>query len=179
MIWVETISGLKVDLEHPTAKMISATDIATALSNICRFSGHVRQFYSVAQHCVLCAEQLQEDNLKLIALLHDAQEAYISDIPTPVKELIDGDLSWLEFCLQGAIDEKFNSHPTAGQISAVLDVDERMLITEAIALRGKRFDCYLPDVEPYDIEINPLPPGEISAIWLDTLTRLLRSVHRS
>ena len=178
MIWIETISGMKVDLEHPKAEMIRASDIAIALSNICRFSGHVNQFYSVAQHCVMCANQLPYE-LKLAGLLHDAHEAYTSDIPSPVKQLIDGGLPWLEFCLQAAIDDRFNSHPTADQLEVIKEVDERMLITEAIALRGKRFDGYFLDVEPYDIEINPLLPSAIEYIWMSNLTRFLRNVPQS
>lgn len=172
MIWIETITGIKVDLEHPTADMISSIDIGTALSNLCRFSGHVNQFYSVAQHSVEVAKQLPDD-LKLFGLLHDAPEAYTSDIPSPVKKMLDEQLPWLEFCLQSAIDEKFKSNPTVDQIKIVEGVDQRMLITEAIAFRGKRFDDCLLDIEPFEIKIIPFSPDQARYIWMTTFTRLL------
>lgn len=68
----------------PEADKLNIMDIAHALSNNCRFTGHVRQFYSVAEHSVRVSEILPP-RLKLWGLLHDASEAYLSDIARPVK----------------------------------------------------------------------------------------------
>lgn len=89
--WITTKSGRKFDFANPSPEMLIITDIAGALSKICRFGGHGRQFYSVAQHCVnvsVCTALLGGD--PLAGLLHDAQEAYIGDMVTPLKALLPG-----------------------------------------------------------------------------------------
>ena len=70
----------------PDESIISIGMIARALSRICRFGGHTKQFYSVAQHCVL-ASHLVEPQHALAALLHDAAEAFVGDMPSPLKRL--------------------------------------------------------------------------------------------
>jgi hypothetical protein len=77
------------DLIAPDPATINPLDIANALSNICRFTGHVREFYSVAQHCLLVAHLLPRE-LKFMGLMHDAHEAYVNDLSTPHKGLCEG-----------------------------------------------------------------------------------------
>lgn len=84
---IVTYTGKYFDLLNPTPDMVCIEDIAHSLANICRYTGHVRGFYSVAQHCVLMARaDLPGDPLK--KLLHDADEAYIGDIASPWKQLL-------------------------------------------------------------------------------------------
>lgn len=82
--WIETFSGVRFDLIEPKEDDILIEDIAHALSNLCRFSGHTKVFYSVAQHSLMLCD-LVEEKYRLQALLHDASEAYLSDIPSPLK----------------------------------------------------------------------------------------------
>lgn len=82
---------------QPKAEDIHIVDIAHALSNICRFTGHVKNFYAVAEHCVRVSWRAEElayarfaSNEECIwiasqGLLHDASEAYLADIASPVK----------------------------------------------------------------------------------------------
>ena len=80
-----TYSGTQFDALSPKAKDVHLVDIAHALSNICRFNGHTTEFYSVAQHSVYVMKCCSYDN-KLHALLHNASEAYLSDIISPLKK---------------------------------------------------------------------------------------------
>jgi len=82
-----TYSGIWLDLENPTPDMITIKDIAIGLSRESRFNGHTEKFYSVAQHSVLCS-RLVPEWVALEALLHDATEAYLKDIPTPLKDML-------------------------------------------------------------------------------------------
>jgi len=83
--YLETVSGAHLDVLQPKAEDIHLEDIATALSNICRFTGHVSKFYSVAEHCVLVSLLAPEEH-RLAALMHDVGEMLINDIASPVKK---------------------------------------------------------------------------------------------
>jgi uncharacterized protein len=87
--WIQTYTGKKFFPLDPNIEDICIEDIAHSLSMQCRFNGHSKEFYSVAQHCVVMARLWfpEEPELKLYALLHDASEAYLSDIPRPLKHL--------------------------------------------------------------------------------------------
>jgi uncharacterized protein len=107
MLWLQTFTGKIVDVENPTPEMVDIQDIAHALSMTCRFGGHCRDFYSVAEHSMLVEDEgmvvaresemskpgherlLDYDRLGLILLLHDAAEAYTGDLTTPVKRTLD------------------------------------------------------------------------------------------
>jgi 5'-deoxynucleotidase YfbR-like HD superfamily hydrolase len=86
---VRTFSGLFVDPLNLQPDDINIMDIAHALSQIPRFGGHSRVQLSVAQHCCWVMKELP-DELKLFGLLHDASEAYLLDIPSPLKERLPG-----------------------------------------------------------------------------------------
>lgn len=81
---IRTFSGKYLDVFNPDPEQICIEDIAHALANQCRFSGHTSKFYSVAQHSVMVSRRVP-DRFKLQALMHDASEAYMLDIPTPIK----------------------------------------------------------------------------------------------
>lgn len=81
---IRTFTGKLVDPLDLKPEDIDIRDIAHALSQQCRFTGHTRKFYSVAEHCILVSE-LCPTELKLAGLLHDADEAYLIDLARPVK----------------------------------------------------------------------------------------------
>ncbi|SQC88202.1 Uncharacterised protein [Klebsiella pneumoniae] len=101
-------------------------DIALALSNLCRFTGHLDEFYSVAQHSVL-ASYLVPSEFALEALLHDASEAYCNDIAAPLKALLP-DYRGIEKWVEGLISQKFGTPETISP--EVKQADLIMLATE-------------------------------------------------
>lgn len=82
---IRTSSGLYMNVFEPTYDMICIEDIAHSLSQQCRFGGHLPEFYSVAQHSVMCSQKVQAP-YKMQALMHDASEAYLLDMPSPIKK---------------------------------------------------------------------------------------------
>lgn len=104
--WIITNSGIKFNLLEPTTDMINIQDIAHALSNICRFGGHSNHHYSVAQHSVL-ASHIVPDQFALTALMHDATEAYIGDMVSPLKHAIP-QFKQIEQNLWEVIAQKYN-----------------------------------------------------------------------
>ena len=91
---IETYKGIFFDTKDPQPDMVHINDIAHALGNLCRYSGHCSEFYSVAEHSVLTTQLAQHETddtrLHLLCLLHDAPEAYLVDIPRPVKHQLTG-----------------------------------------------------------------------------------------
>lgn len=91
-------SGLRMSPLAPRVSDIAPTDIAMALSRICRYGGHVGHFLSVARHSLWVAERLievGEEGLALTGLLHDAAEAYIGDLVRPLKHGTDYSVAYL------------------------------------------------------------------------------------
>lgn len=131
--WIETISGQKVSLLDPTEEAIHINDIAHALSRICRYSGHTPEFYSVAEHSIVGSFFIPEP-YKLSFLLHDAHEAYIGDMVSPLKRTIKAQNSFdsvseIESKLDYHIGKKFNAFYMHSE--QVKDVDFAMLVVEA------------------------------------------------
>lgn len=83
--WIQTSGGKKFWPLNPRKGDVDIHDIAHALSNECRYNGHCSSFYSVAQHSVLLSIAMAGKGLARAALLHDASEAYLKDLPRPVK----------------------------------------------------------------------------------------------
>lgn len=102
---VFTYSGKMLDLSDIRPEAIDIKDIAHALSQLCRFSGQCRSFYSVAEHSIrVCG--LVPDEHKLAALLHDASEAYLGDVIAPIKQMLPA-YKKLEDELMAVIANKF------------------------------------------------------------------------
>lgn len=140
--------------------------IAFALAHINRYTGHVGQ-YSVAQHCVLMAQQAP-DEIKLDALLHDAPEAFINDIANPLKALLP-DYKEIENFYHGKFDAYYG---VSTKQSFIKFLDVQMLVTEA-----KHFGLNLiveefPHVTPLDIEIKKLEPIEAYTEYLLMFNKL-------
>jgi len=108
---IRTYSGLHIDPFKPNLESISIIDIAHALSNSCRYGGHCPRFYSVAEHSCFVADlaELEDRGIAYLraALLHDAEEAYLTDIPTPIKRQMP-EYAARGDALREAIFDRFN-----------------------------------------------------------------------
>lgn len=112
--YILTASGKQFDLESPTVDMVDINDIAAALSKICRFTGHTQKFYSVAQHSTLAVHLVNAAGLHefaLEALLHDAAEAYVGDVSTPLKRVLGDAYHRVEHRVDAVIRRRFGLPP--------------------------------------------------------------------
>lgn len=130
--WIQTYSGVVLYPLDPRPEEILIEDIAHALSNTPRFTGHTKQFYSVAQHSVLVSYRVP-DEMALRGLLHDASEAYINDIARPTKRMpFMHEYREIEKNLQAAIYKKFGIFgPDPEELH---DADAGVLGDEALVL---------------------------------------------
>jgi hypothetical protein len=163
---IQTLSGRRVDPFAPDPAEIDLDDIAQAMSNQCRFGGHCRVFYSVAQHSCLVADLVAGEGHEAIdqlwALLHDAPEAYLVDLPHPLKHRsgLGRVYRQAEALLQAAICQRFElpDDPPAclRRIDRVLPATERQALAKA--------DWHWPElegVEALDLEIEPQPESTV------------------
>ncbi|CAH0154475.1 phosphohydrolase [Pseudomonas mediterranea] len=176
MSWILTHSGRQFDLANPTAAMISPLDIAHALSNLCRFNGHTRTHYSVAQHSMIVSS-LVPDEFKLVALLHDATEAYIGDMTRPLKTLMPG-FRIAEAAIWQAVCERFNLDPILPE--SVVRADLIALATERRDLMPNHpaeWEC-LRGIPPMYEAIIPLSAPEAYMQYFSYLMELMQRDHR-
>ena len=125
--WLSTLYVKKFHFLEPTPDEIDIRDIANALSKTCRYGGHCNRFYSVAEHSVRLAGFMNTPS-KLSALLHDAEEAYVPDIPRPIKA-VTKDLQDISFVIQEAILNKYKA--IEADWNTIKKLDNRLLVTEA------------------------------------------------
>ena len=152
---MHTISGIGIRLDDPTSVSFELEDIAHALSNICRFNGHVTAPYSVLSHS-LCAYDLAPLEHKLEALLHDAAEAYIGDIIVPVKELFPA-IAKYEDILAGMIFQKFA--PSSDRIEPITVIYKKSNVMKALdkKLGNGESSMLRPNLHGvYDAEVDRL-----------------------
>lgn len=131
MGYITTYTGKHFYPTAPDAEQIDIRDIAHALSLICRGNGHVKTFFSVGQHCLACAKEAvsrgYSPRIVLACLLHDAGEAYLSDVPRPFKKSLP-EYKNAEDKLLDLIYEKYLGSPlTPEEASAVKSVDDDLL----------------------------------------------------
>lgn len=170
--WIGTRTGLRFPVLRPDAARVRIEDIAHALANQCRFTGHVRSFYSVAQHSV-CVSWGCDPEDALWGLLHDAPEAYLADVAKPVKVLpqMQG-YAELEIGLQWAVAEAFGLPRDLPPSVKRADVVE--LVTEAHHL----FDRVPEDwhlsfgIEPRSDFGDPLLPADARDLFLERFEEL-------
>lgn len=168
--WIITFTGKQFFPLDPRLEDIDVNDVAHALSNQCRFAGHCTSFYSVAQHCVLVSQMCPPDDA-LWGLLHDATEAYLIDLPSPLKKSEEfAFYKTTEKNLMNVICDVFGlSHD---EPPSVKEVDKRMLATEARDMTFTEGRGWVTESVPYDFHIKPWNSDYARAKYLSRLHEL-------
>lgn len=165
--WIQIYSGKQFWPLDPRPEDIDIIDIAHALSLKCRYSGHCKRFYSVAEHSVLISYHVLPENA-LWALLHDAGEAYSADIPRPIKPMLHG---WAE--VEGNIMKTVCTRFGLPEIEPrdvkradfAITTDEKMVLMND----GPEWTGLLP---PLGVTITGMMPEEAEKFFLDRFNEL-------
>lgn len=174
--YIRTYTGKQFFWDDIERNVFDIRDIAHALSMNCRWTGHVREFYSVAQHSVHVARNVPVQH-RLAALLHDATEAYVHDTPSPLKWYLKEkgftQFAELEQRVDQALWKWFKLDWPRDPL--IKEADLRMLATEHRDLMPKDTNGYGDEakerkymVEPYPWHIDPWPPKVAETVFLHT-----------
>ncbi len=168
--WNQTFSGKVFDLVNPDPESVSIKDIAVALANQCRFNGHTRRFYSVAEHCLYVSRAVSgiSREMAYYGLMHDAAEAYVGDVVAPLKSLLP-EYRAVEERVWRAICVRFNLPVELP--GAVHIADKCMLATELEYL-------LLAPPKPWDNRCEPFPLREIGLDSISQFGLPPREAHR-
>ena len=172
---IRTFSGIHMSPIDPKPEEICIKDIAHALSLMTRANGHFPEFYSVAQHCLDCAALAQAEGRSsrevLACLLHDASEAYLSDITRPVKGSLP-EYRRIEQELQEMIYEKYlTSVPTEREREIVKRMDDTCLYYEFEHFTGEKLFDVAPQAAVLT-EYRECPMREVEKRFLTLFEKL-------
>lgn len=163
--WIETYTGIRFHLDNPE---FSHEDIAHTLANNCRYNGHCKHFYSVAEHSLLVSALVYHlggnKQQCLEGLLHDGTEAYLSDVPSPFKQLLP---DWSK--LDKALDAKLRvwANLPADKTGLVKDADWIALFIEAYHLLPGKGEGWIDPNGFRDKALLAIETTGISPIGLD------------
>ena len=175
--YIETYTGIQFEFLDPQPKHFNIIDIAHALSMTCRYTGHCRTFYSVAEHSWHMARMLEgcSKDIQLAALLHDGSEAYLPDVASPIKKHLS-DYNDMEDAILVALFKKYHleypMHP------AIKLADRAMLSIEARHLlpsQGNDWDMWKHTTRPkIDDAYKPvgMDPKQAKAVFLEKYSEL-------
>lgn len=174
--WMQTFSGRKFFPLDARAEEITIEDVAHGLAMTCRYGGHTRRFYSVAEHCVLVSHHVPEI-YALHGLLHDSAEAYIGDMIRPLKHQPQmSEFRAAEAGIEVQVAAAFGLEWTMDATRAVKEIDDRILVDEIGALMADPPAYWERHaaVEPVGAIIVGLPPDVAERKFLDRYLELTR-----
>lgn len=169
---IQARSGRYINFVALDPSVFCIHDIAHALSHTCRFGGLTRSFYSVVQHSVLVSYLVPECD-QFAALMHDAAEAYVGDVPTPLKQLLP-EFKIIEKRIETSLFEKFGLYD--GMPVSVKKADLIMLVTEQRDLMNAKNDDeewgVIADIPHAPFRIKPQSPEQARKSFLDRFNQL-------
>lgn len=170
--WLLTFSGKAYWPLDPRAEEVCIDDIAHALAYQCRYGGHVKRFYSVAEHSVLVSQHVPAE-YALVGLMHDATEAYVADVPRPLKPHLK-EYSGIEMRNWDSICKAFDLPMTGTVPDEVHDIDSRICIDEMACLMATFPKGHQQDVKGEKLypRIECLPPVEAEQLFLNRFHQL-------
>ena len=172
---IDMHSGISFPYEGFTIEHVNLDDIIHHLSLLNRWSGATKTPFSVLEHSLYCddlviAYSRGNNKMRLLALLHDAHEMVLTDIPSPLKELFKPFISKLIYDLDMVIYQKFCIQPPNEEEKAYIhDIDRKAMLGEAKAFMPSAVYLRLSDGE-----MN-LPDREPTTYYLNTAQQIYRS----
>lgn len=156
--YITTYNGIHFYPLEPEADKIYIEDIAHALSLLCRGNGHVKHFFSVGQHCINCAVEAMERGYSrrvcLACLLHDASEAYLSDVPRPFKKSLPSYQELEDRTLTVIYEKYLGTTLTEDEARLVKGIDDDMLYFDLQELLNETSEREKPEMmSSFSLEI--------------------------
>ena len=175
MTTILTASGRDLSLLYMQPADMLAHDIAHALAQINRFTGHARRPYSVAEHSLLVLEIIEREfpatnvHGRLAALMHDAHEAYVGDMATPLKRLVGPAWDLMEAKAERTLRSAYALHTAAADHAAVVKA------ADLIALATERAQLMPPGGSPWEVLdgvqpvtwVSLMAPERVAMPWTD------------
>ncbi len=165
-----TVSGHYFDFLQPQNNVFDIHDIAHALSHLCRFTGHTRDFYSVAQHSILVSKIVPPADA-LAGLLHDAAEAFLGDVASPLKQLLP-EYKTIEKRVEAALLAHFGLEALPPSVKradmTLLATEQRDLMPPCVAI---------VDVPPLPDRIEPWVPERARTEFLARYVEIIAAVR--
>ena len=176
-----TFTGKVINPLELTVDDICIEDIAHALSNMCRYNGHVSKFYSVAEHCIIMAATDEFPGWAPWKLLHDASEAYLPDVCAGYKDWL-GDFEEIEEHVLRVIADAFSMPYLEGEILKEVKVGDRLMIhweSKALMPESPIFKQFAPkkDSPQVKIELLGLTPWQAEQLYLKAFYHMYRPIE--
>ncbi|MFC0243651.1 phosphohydrolase [Rhodopseudomonas telluris] len=172
--WLQTYSGRPFWPLDPRSEDVEIQTIAHALSLQCRYGGHCIRFYSVAEHSVLLSE-VAPPPYRLAALLHDAAEAYMVDVPRPLKLMLNG-YAEAEDAILAVIGKTFGVTPD--EFAAVREIDKAILGDEVAQNLAPSHKPWSYIGRPLGVRLHCWSPVEAEQQFLHAFDQLTKPISK-
>lgn len=173
---ITTYGGTYFYPTEPDMKNFHISDVAHALSLICRGNGHVKKFFSVGQHCINCALEAElrgcSKRVVLACLLHDASEAYMSDVPRPFKKYLKDYIMFEDKLIKLVYEKYLGSDVTEEEEQQIKQIDNDVLAYDMYYLLGQGSEEELPELKrKFSYEVRPFE--EVEKEYLEVFERVM------